>query len=101
MQESSGNPNAKSSAGAEGLMQLMPSTAASLGVSNPYDPTQAINGGAKYLAQLYKQFNGNITDTLAAYNAGPGAVQKYGGVPPYQQTQSYVNSIMRRMNAGG
>lgn len=78
-------------------MQLMPSTAASLGVSNPLDPTQNINGGAKYLSQLYKQFGGNIPETLAAYNAGPGAVQQYGGVPPYSETQNYVNSIMHKL----
>jgi soluble lytic murein transglycosylase-like protein len=95
--ESNGDPNAKSGAGAEGLMQLIPSTAKAMGVSNPFDPTQSINGGAKYLAQLYKEFGGNIKDTLAAYNAGPGAVQQYHGVPPYAETQSYVNSILKKL----
>lgn len=78
-------------------MQLMPSTAASLGVSNPLDPAQNINGGAKYLAQLYKQFGDNIPETLAAYNAGPGAVQQYHGIPPYAETQNYVNSILKKL----
>jgi soluble lytic murein transglycosylase-like protein len=93
-QESGFNPSSRSSAGALGLTQLMPSTAASLDVSNPLDPAQSIEGGARYLSQLMSQFGGNTTDALAAYNAGPGAVQRYGGVPPYSETQSYVTKVL-------
>lgn len=99
-QESGYNPNALSSAGAIGTMQLMPATAAGLGV-NPNDPAQNIDGGVKYLSQLLNQFNGNVSNALAAYNAGPGAVQKYGGVPPYAETQNYVSSILANYNAMG
>ena len=72
----------------------MPSTAASLGVAEPLDPAQSIEGGARYLSQLLHQFAGNTADALAAYNAGPGAVQQYGGVPPYSETQQYVTKVL-------
>jgi hypothetical protein len=97
-QESGGNPQAVSSAGATGLMQLMPGTAASLGVTNAFDPVQNIQGGTKYLAQLLNTFHGNTALAVAAYNAGPGAVQNHGGIPPYPETQNYVNNVLSLMN---
>lgn len=100
-QESGGNAKAVSSVGAEGLMQLMPGTAAGLGVNDPFDPKQNLWGGVAYLSSLLKQFNGNVALALAAYNAGPGAVQKYGGIPPYQETQNYVRSILSKVKAQG
>ncbi|HEX7556424.1 MAG TPA: lytic transglycosylase domain-containing protein [Leptolinea sp.] len=92
--ESAYDPSAVSSAGAMGLMQLMPTTAESLGVDNPMDPAQNVDGGVKLLRELLNQFGGNISNTLAAYNAGPSAVQQYGGIPPYQETQTYVKRIL-------
>ena|GEM_PF-5552654 len=100
LQESGGDSKAVSSAGAQGLMQLMPATAAALGVSNAYDPVQNLEGGIKYLIEQLNHFHGNIQLALAAYNAGPGAVEKYGGIPPYTQTQNYVRNIMAMYQAG-
>jgi soluble lytic murein transglycosylase-like protein len=93
-QESGFDASAQSSAGASGLTQLMPGTASSMGVANPLNPTESIEGGARYLSQLMSQFGGNTEDALAAYNAGPGAVHQYGGIPPYAETQSYVSKVL-------
>ncbi len=92
--ESAFDPNATSSAGAQGLMQLMPQTAAEVGVTNSYDPSQNVAGGTRYLRTLLDKFGGNLTNAVAAYNAGPEAVEKHNGIPPYPETQSYVKNVL-------
>jgi soluble lytic murein transglycosylase-like protein len=96
-QESQGNPRAVSSAGAQGLMQLMPATARALGVADPFDPEQNVRGGVSLLRQNLDKYDGDTRLALAAYNAGPGNVAKYGGVPPFKETQNYVAKIMSRL----
>ena len=93
--ESNGDPNAVSLKGASGLMQLMPATAAQMGVTNIFDPAQNIAAGVQYLSKLLRMYRGDRALALAAYNAGPGAIQKHGGIPPYQETKEYVERVGR------
>ena len=96
--ESDGNPLAKSHTGAQGLMQLMPKTAADHGVTNSYEPEQNVRGGAAYLDELLTRYHEDLTLALAAYNAGPAAVDRYHGVPPYHETRAYVARVIREFN---
>ncbi|MCW8892805.1 MAG: lytic transglycosylase domain-containing protein [Deltaproteobacteria bacterium] len=91
--ESDFNPRVVSTKGAQGLMQLMPDTAREIGVKNPFDPSDSIYGGSFYLRQMLDSFELNLDHALAAYNAGPNAVRKYGGIPPYEETQNYVKRV--------
>ncbi|MCL6636994.1 MAG: lytic transglycosylase domain-containing protein [Alicyclobacillus sp.] len=99
-EESGGNPDVVSRAGAVGLMQLLPATAAALGVTDVRDPAANVDAGTRYLAQLLQQFGGDAALALAAYNAGPGAVQQAHGIPPYTETQHYVRAVLARWQAG-
>lgn len=92
-QESGGDPSAISTAGAMGLMQLMPSTASAYGVANAFDPDENVAGGVSYLHDLLLRYHGNVALALAAYNAGSGAVSRYKGIPPYAETQNYVSNV--------
>jgi len=91
--ESDFNPRVVSRKGAQGLMQLMPETASEVGVSNPFDPSESIYGGSRYLRRMLDTFNSNLDRALAAYNAGPSVVRKYGGIPPFEETQNYVRRV--------
>jgi hypothetical protein len=94
--ESGFRPDAVSPKGAQGLMQLMPRTASALGVGDPLDPGQNLDGGARHLGALVARYDGDLTRALAAYNAGEGAVARHGGVPPYRETRAYVKNVLRR-----
>lgn len=96
--ESGFNPTAVSSAGAEGLMQLMPETARMLGVQNSFDIKQNIDGGTCFLRDMLELFNGDLELALAAYNAGPATVRKYGGIPPYEETKKYIENVLKEYN---
>jgi soluble lytic murein transglycosylase-like protein len=93
-QESNFNPTARSPVGAKGLTQLMDSTARGLGVTDPFDPAQSLDGGARFLSGLLTQFHGDQTLAVAAYNAGPAAVKKFGGIPPYEETRTFVPKVL-------
>lgn len=99
--ESCYDATALSVAGAQGIMQLMPATARELGVSNSFDPVQNISGGTRYIASLLKRYDGDVELALAAYNAGPGAVDKHNGIPPYRETQRYVPSVLAQFKKFG
>jgi hypothetical protein len=98
--ESGGDPNAVSPKGAKGLMQLIDSTATDMGVKDQFDPEDNIMGGAKYIKQLLDHFKGDLKLSLAAYNAGPGNVRKFDGMPPFSETKDYVNNVIKYMNEG-
>lgn len=99
MAESAGNPSAISVAGAQGLMQLMPGTAAGCGIANPFDPVENVQCGAGFLHSLLRHYHNNVTLAVAAYNAGPGAVDRYHGVPPYAETRAYVVRVLNAYNS--
>lgn len=96
--ESNYQPRAKSNVGARGLMQVMPKTAKDFGIKNLYDPENNLEAGVQYLKWLMERFDGNLKKTIAAYNAGPGAVRRYRGIPPYQETRQYVQKVMKNFN---
>lgn len=98
--ESGYNPRALSCKGAMGLMQLMPETAVDMGAENPWDPVQNITAGTRYFSRLLSRYQGDLQKALAAYNAGPTIVDTYGGIPPYQETQEYVKSVLAIINGG-
>ena len=98
--ESGYNPFAVSSKGAQGLMQLMPATARELAVESPFDPAENLRGGTEYLRRMIERFDGRIEWAVAAYNAGPGAVERFGGIPPYAETRAYVERVLTLWRAG-